>query len=121
MKTLLTTLLVTALAAFATGAIAHEVRPGYLRIQEIDAETYDVLFRVPARGELRMALYVGLPEHCRNRGEVRAWQQNAAFMERWVAICPGGLVGHEVTIDGLAYTLTDVLVTSAGVVPSLLD
>jgi hydrogenase/urease accessory protein HupE len=88
---------------------AHEVRPGYLRIQETGAETYDVLFRVPARGDLRMALYVSLPEHCRVLSEPRAWQQNAAFLERWAAACPGGLVGHEVTIEGLAYTLTDVL------------
>ena len=109
MRRVYSTLLALALAILASQAIAHEVRPGYLRIQQIDAETYDVLFRVPARGELRMALYTSLPEHCRNRSEVRTWQQNAAFMERWVAVCPGGLVGHEVTIDGLAYTLTDVL------------
>ena len=93
----------------AWSADAHEVRPGYLRIQETGPESYDVLFRVPARGDLRMALYVSMPEHCRALGEPRAWQQNAAFLERWSAVCPGGLVGHDVTIDGLAYTLTDVL------------
>ena len=109
MRSIASALLALTLAILASQAVAHEVRPGYLRIQEIDTETYDVLFRVPARGELRMALYVSLPEQCRNRGEIRAWQQNAAFMERWIAICPGGLVGHDVTIDGLAYTLTDVL------------
>ncbi len=88
---------------------AHEVRPGYLHIKQIEAETYDVFWRVPARGDLRMALYARLPDHCDTRGEVRAWQQDAAHIERWVSICPGGLNGYEVRIDGLSATLTDVL------------
>jgi hydrogenase/urease accessory protein HupE len=90
-------------------SFAHEVRPGYLRIQQIDAQTYDVLWRVPARGELRLGLYARLPEHCETRGEARSYQQGGAFVERWVSICPGGIVGHEVAIDGLSATLTDVL------------
>ena len=90
-------------------ADAHEVRPGYLRIQQVDAETYDVLWRVPARGDLRLGLYARLPEHCGIRGEVRSYQQGGAFVERWTSICPGGLVGHDVAIDGLSATLTDVL------------
>lgn len=102
-------LLLLVMAGYAASASAHEVRAGYLRIQQTGTETYDVLFRVPARGELRMAMYASLPEHCRPLGEVRTWQQSTAFMERWVAVCPGGLVGHEVTIDGLSYTVTDVL------------
>jgi hydrogenase/urease accessory protein HupE len=89
--------------------LAHEVRPGYLHLQQVDTETIDVMWRVPARGELRMALYARLPEHCQTVGEVRAWQQDAAHIERWVARCPGGLSGHTVSIDGLSATVTDVL------------
>jgi len=107
--TFIRVLTIVLLTAVAAAANAHEVRPGYLRIQQTGDETYDVLFRVPARGDLRMALYVSLPEHCRTLAETRTWQQNAAFMERSAIGCPGGLVGHDVMIDGLAYTLTDVL------------
>jgi hydrogenase/urease accessory protein HupE len=94
---------------FSTAGNAHEVRPGYLRIQQVDAETYDVLWRVPARGDLRLGLYARLPENCATQGEVRAYQQGGAFVERWASNCNGGLVGYDVSIDGLSATLTDVL------------
>ena len=93
----------------STATLAHEVRPGYLRIQQVDAETYDVLFRVPARGDLRLGLYARLPDHCENKAEPRSYLQGSAYVDRWVAVCPGGLVGYEVAIDGLSATLTDVL------------
>lgn len=88
---------------------AHEVRPGYLRIQQLDAETYDVLWRVPARGDLRLGIYARLPEQCRLLGELITRQENAVFIEQWRAHCPGGLVGGTVRIEGLSGTLTDVL------------
>ena len=94
---------------WSAASLAHEVRPGYLRIQQVDAETHDVLWRVPARGDLRLGLYARLPEHCEMRGKVRTYQQAGAFVERWVSACPGGIVGYEVAIDGLSATLTDVL------------
>ena len=100
-------LAVAILWSFEAGA--HEVRPGYLHVKQVDTETYDVLWRVPARGELRMSLYARLPESCRTRGEVRAWQQGGAFIERWVSDCPDGLTGQEIRIDGLSATMTDVL------------
>ena len=43
--------------------LAHELRPGFLNIQQIDTESYDVRFKVPARGDMRLALYVHLPEN----------------------------------------------------------
>ena len=36
-----------------------------------------------------------------------------AFLERLVVRCPGGLVGHQVSIEGLASTFTDVVVRVA--------
>ena len=50
------------LLTLAAAASAHEVRPAYLRIQQLDTESFDVLFRVPARGAMRLAIYVELPE-----------------------------------------------------------
>ena len=105
----LRTLALFALLLLSAQSAAHEVRPGYLRIQQVDAETYDVLFRVPARGDLRLGLYARMPEHCETRGDVRSYQQGGAFVERWVATCEGGITDHEVAIDGLSATLTDVL------------
>ncbi len=101
--------LLALLLLFGVESRAHEVRPGYLRIQQIDVETYDVLFRVPARGDMRLGLYARLPEHCVTRGEARGYQQGGAFVERWVANCAGGITGYDVAIDGLSATLTDLL------------
>jgi hypothetical protein len=98
------------LTLWSAGAVSHEVRPGYLRIQQSDVETFDILWRVPARGDLRMALYVSMPQHCSTEGDLRSWQQGNAFIERWVSRCPGGLSGSKIGIDGLSATLTDVLV-----------
>jgi len=50
------------LAGFAAGVEAHEVRPGYLAVRQTGAESFDVLWKVPARGEMRLGLHARLPE-----------------------------------------------------------
>lgn len=87
---------------------AHEVRPGYLELRELDTQTYAVLWKVPARGDQRLALYVSLPAHC-SSSEPGSRFVNGAYIERWRASCAGGLVGGSVAIDGLTATRTDVL------------
>ncbi len=87
---------------------AHEVRPGYLELRELDAERYDVLWKVPARGDRRLGIYVALPESCRS-GEPQVRSAGGAHIERWRVSCDGGLVGGRVAIEGLAATRTDVL------------
>ena len=55
-------LLLALLCLLAGAASAHEVRPAYLELRQTGAETYDVLWKVPARGDdLRFGLYVELP------------------------------------------------------------
>jgi len=90
-------------------AQAHEVRPGYLEIRETSPDRYDVLWKVPARGEYRLSMYVRLPDVCSGSPSHGSFI-DAAFVERWPAQCPGGLVGKTITIDGLSATRTDVLV-----------
>lgn len=90
-------------------AQAHEVRPAYLRIQEVSAEQFDFLWRVPARGDMRLGIYVGMPGHCTNSGDPLSWQEGGTHIERWSANCPGGLFGHRVEILGLSATVIDVL------------
>jgi hydrogenase/urease accessory protein HupE len=90
-------------------AEAHEVRPAYLRIQEVSADEFDFLWRVPARGDMRLGIYVGLPDHCRDSGEPLSWQEGGTHIERWSANCPGGLFGHTVEIQGLTATVIDAL------------
>jgi hypothetical protein len=87
---------------------AHEVRPGFLELRETGSASYEVLWKVPARGERRLGLYVGLPGHCRS-SEARSSFTAGAWIERWHTRCEGSLIGHQVSIEGLAATRTDVL------------
>jgi hypothetical protein len=91
------------------GLHAHEVRPAYLELRQTGSETYNVLWKVPARGDLRLGLYVRLPEHCQNAAPPAGDHVAEAFIERFSVHCPGGLSAGKVLIDGLSATLTDVL------------
>jgi hydrogenase/urease accessory protein HupE len=88
---------------------AHEVRPAYLLIQQQSETQFDWLWRVPARGELRLGIYVAMPQDCRQTGDKLSWQEGGTFIERWSAVCPQGLAGSEVRITGLASTVIDAL------------
>ncbi|MFG0282933.1 MAG: HupE/UreJ family protein [Phycisphaerales bacterium JB039] len=91
-------------------ARAHEVRPAYLELRQTAPDTFDVLWKVPARGDLRLGLYVRMPESCEQLSEPRAMFSGDAYIERWSVREADGLVGGEIHIDGLQTMLTDVLV-----------
>ncbi len=99
------------LLANSTQVSAHEVRPGYLQLHQTSAETYDVLWKVPGRGQdLRLSLYVELPGSCANLSQPRGQFGANAFIEQWSIKCAGGLAGGTIHIAGLIATMTDVLV-----------
>ena len=108
MKQVLGALVLLAIGAWWPIAHAHEVRPGFLEIRALGDDTFDVLWKVPANGEYRLAMYVQLPAKCKGAPTSGTFA-GGAFVERWRATCPGGLVGERVAIDGLSATRTDVL------------
>ena len=89
-------------------AEAHEVRPGYLQINQVDTSTYDVLWKIPAKGDQRLGLYVRLPGNCQS-SEMTSSFAGGAYIERWQSFCDGGLEDGVIVIDGLEATRTDVL------------
>ena len=88
----------------------HEVRPGYLEISQTGRETFNLFFKVPGRGDMRLALYPRMPAHCQVRTPVRTRATSGAFIDQWSVTCAEGIVGKTVGVDGLSGTLTDVLV-----------
>lgn len=107
-------LLLLLLVALAPDAYGHEVRPAYLQLRQTGADTYDVLWKVPTRGDdMRLGLYVELPAGCVNLSEPRGVFAAGSFTERWSVKCAGGLTGGTIHIAGLAATMTDVLVRLA--------
>ena len=103
-------LLTAAAALLSTITRAHEVRPAYLQLQQVDAETYDVVWKVPGRGEMRLDLDVDLPAGSVNVSPPRGVFAGEAYTQRWRFARHGGLAGGTIGIDGLAATVTDVLV-----------
>lgn len=99
-------------AAFAAPARAHEERPAYLELRERAPDTYDVLWKVPARGnDERLGIYVHLPADTVLLEEPRGLSAGGAWIERWSIQRTGGLAGQVISIDGLSATAgTDVLV-----------
>ena len=73
-------------------------------------ETFAVLWKVPARDDLRLGLYLQLPDNCTPASEPLRFQTADAYTERATLACAGGLEGRRIAIDGLTATLTDVLV-----------
>ena len=96
-------------ASFSLPATAHEVRPGYLELRETAPGSYDVLWRVPAKGDFRLAMYPRFPGECVEARETVSYRAGGAYTDRWSLSCPAGLAGQSITIDGLPATLTDVL------------
>lgn len=98
-----------------TGALGHEVRPGYLEVRQKAQDTFDVLFKVPALGEeYRLGLYLALPEHARDLVPPQSSFVGGAYVERRKIEVPGGFDGEQIEIDGLSAMLTDVLARVEG-------
>ena len=110
MKHIFAWLLVIAWAGLAGG---HEMRPAYLELREGGEESYDVLWKVPARGDLRLSLDPRFDAETKQVSEPVDAFVGGAHVRRWRIQRPGGLGGSEVVIDGLSRTFTDVLVRVA--------
>ena len=95
----------------AAAISAHEVRPGLLQLTETAPDQFDMLWRVPARGELTLALEPVLPAACQRYGVPERVQDGSRLEERQSLRCDGGLSGKLVTIGGLDRLKTDVLVS----------
>jgi hypothetical protein len=95
---------------WATTTRADVFRPAYLELRQTSAETYDVMWKVPAQGDtLRLAIRLVFPEGTVNLSEPRGHFTGDGFLERWSIRRAGGLANGKVRIDGLPGTVTDVL------------
>ena len=90
--------------------LSDELRPGYLELRQTTSDAYSLLFKVPARGDLRLGIYVNLPEGTHDAAPPRTSFNGNAYVERRSIRRDGGLTGHTISIEGLSATSTDVLV-----------
>jgi hydrogenase/urease accessory protein HupE len=99
------------LAATFSGRVqAHDLRPAYLAITESAPDVYTILWKVPALGDRRLAIYPRLPDSAVEAGQRQGVFLSDAYVERWTVRAPTGFAGETIAIDGLPESRTDVLV-----------
>jgi len=90
-------------------AYADEIRPGYLALTESTENVFSVVWKVPAKGDKKLALNAVLPDNCKDQTTPYVQLINAAYIQHWIIVCDKGLVDQSISIAGLATTNTDVL------------
>ncbi len=92
-------------------ASAHEVRPGYLEITELETGQYKILWKAQSRSGIVFKIALVLPDECKDQVLTSRNQLPGSLVEHRVVTCgEGGLAGKTISIDGLSTTITDVLV-----------
>ena len=89
---------------------AHEIRPGFLELRETAPETYSVLWKHPAGGEVQISIAPVFPEGCSFRTSDRQQMTPGAVIVRGTLRCQDGIGGKTIAIAGLEATITDVLI-----------
>lgn len=102
---------VVAAVAFVSGAVAHEIRPAYLQIDEMAANRYKVVWRTPMLSGMRLPIVLRFQDSVRNVTEPAERELLDSLVETRVIETDGdGLSGKRVEFVGLQATITDVLV-----------
>lgn len=90
--------------------LADEYRPAYLELRQTDDDLFQVLWKVPARGDQKLDLDVKFPSDVAIAIPASSTFVGGAFVERWTISRSGGLTGANISIAGLEKISTDVLV-----------
>ena len=64
-------------------AAAHEVRPAYLELREAASDEFAVLWKIPMRGEMRLALSVEFSGRTEISGRVATREAGGAAIQTW--------------------------------------
>jgi hypothetical protein len=98
------------LLGWASLALAHEIRPAYLQIDQIGADRYDVLWRTPRLSGMRLPVVLRFPDGVGDVTEPVERPLPDSVVERRVIAAPGGLAGKRIELVGLQATITEALV-----------
>src|SRR4051812_24457188 len=102
--------LVGGLSLFAATAVfAHEVRPAYLELKEEAPDSFDVLFKTPMLGDLRLGLSVAFSGRVEPLTPVLSRVTDNAMVQTWQVRATDTLAGQQVRVVGLENTVSDAL------------
>jgi hydrogenase/urease accessory protein HupE len=95
----------------ALPAAADEFRPAYLQLRQVDATTYEVLWKLPALDEFTtLKLRPQFPPGTQAITPVRSSYAAGTAVQRWRLQAEGGLAGKAIEFPDLAASRMDVLV-----------
>jgi len=98
------------LGASVLPARADEFKPGYLQLTQLDRETYDVLWKIPAIDEsTTLKVKPQFPETTVAVMPMRSTYSRGIIVQRWRIRVPGGLDGKSIAFSQLSETRIDVL------------
>jgi len=87
---------------------AHEMRPAALHIKEVNAGSFQVIWKVPARSNTRLSLQPTLDGEPLFKVQT-GYFMKGAYIEQGSFERPQGLMGSQLIIHGLDSTFTDVM------------
>ncbi len=95
----------------ALPAAADEFRPAYLQLRQLDASTYEVLWKLPALDEsTTLKLRPQFPPGTQAITPLRSSYAAGTAVQRWRVQVDGGLAGKAIEFPNLAASRIDVLV-----------
>src|SRR6476646_9335488 len=111
MRTLSLPLIVGALLLTAVvPGDADEFKPAYLQLTQLEKETYDVLWKIPAIDEATtLKVTPQFPDGTEALTEVRSTFSRGVTVQRWRIRVPHGLDGKSIFFSHLSETRIDVL------------
>jgi len=99
------------LGLLSLAAFAHEIRPALLEIRERTPGVFDIVWKVPSRGDMVLTLRPVFPDRMKLQAQPIVDRPPGAIIERCTFVNEGEpLDGSVVTIEGLANTQVDTLV-----------
>jgi hypothetical protein len=99
-----------ALLLHVAACLAHEIRPSYLELREDRPGEFDVLFKTPMRGEMRLSLAPAFPDGVEQITPPTLRITADAAIHTWRVRTSDQLHGRTIRIAGLENTLTDAIV-----------
>jgi HupE / UreJ protein len=103
-------LVVALLLAAAVSGRADEFKPAYLQLTQLDQDTYDVLWKIPAIDEgTTLKVKPQFPDGTEPLTEMRSTFSRGVTVQRWRVRVPGGLDGKAIRFSQLSETRIDVL------------
>ena len=98
--------------ALARPALAHEVRPAFLEIDQTGPSSYSVIWKQPTMGDVAIHLVPHLSNGWLEQQPTDQYAAAGFLIKSWKVIAPGPapLDGQTVRIEGLQDTITDVFV-----------